>query len=467
MLDNLFEIKFSQLNKTRRLEPRVYFYEKFYKESFSKMGLKVINLGDEESFSVSDGEHHHLKRQKSPGIRYLYGRNIKEGEVNFDEVSDSPYISANDFNNHPRIHLNNNDILLTIVGTIGRSAVYREDIHDTCGIPRHIAKITVKNNKISPYFISAFLRSKVGKLQQYSLITGNNQPLLSLRNIKLLDIPLLKKNDLELVTQNEEKQIKLQIEAKKALDKMNVLSKRIFPDLQPFKNKTMFYESNLNSIIEEKIFNAKFRYPSFVNNIELLNKSYSCHKLDELCDMKSGDEVGSKNYIDYFKKSKEDIKFIRTTDITNHCIDHQPDFYVNKHDIKEAQENMEGDILFTKDGKIGVTGMITSTDKCFLASGIERIRLKKDLSTNITAEYIFFCLRMNEIGRSQALMRTVYASTIPHLREDRLGKVLIPEIQKNKIQTITALVREYFEKKSRQKVLMESSEKILENYNHK
>ena len=128
---------------------------------------------------------------------------------------------------------------------------------------------------------------------------------------------------------------------------------------------------------------------------------------------------------------------------------------------------MEGDILFTKDGKIGVTGMITSTDKCFLASGIERIRLKKDLSTNITAEYIFFCLRMNEIGRSQALMRTVYASTIPHLREDRLGKVLIPEIQKNKIQTITALVREYFEKKSRQKVLMESSEKILENYNHK
>ena len=71
MLDNLFEIKFSQLNKTRRLEPRVYFYEKFYKESYSKMGLKVINLGDEESFSVSDGEHHHLKRQKSP-VRYLW-----------------------------------------------------------------------------------------------------------------------------------------------------------------------------------------------------------------------------------------------------------------------------------------------------------------------------------------------------------------------------------------------------------
>ena len=53
------------------------------------MGLKVINLGDEKA-SVSDGEHHHLKRQKSPGTDIFTVEILRRGKL-ISEVSDSLY----------------------------------------------------------------------------------------------------------------------------------------------------------------------------------------------------------------------------------------------------------------------------------------------------------------------------------------------------------------------------------------
>ena len=45
------------------------------------------------------------------------------------------------------------------------------------------------------------------------------------------------------------------------------------------------------------------------------------------------------------------------------------------------------------------------------------------------------------IGGYQARQRTVVASTIPHLREDRLKEFIIPVLNKDKILNITSLIK--------------------------
>ena len=121
---NTFVINKNDIGKELRFEPNYYYYSKILKEINIKKGIRFSQLGDIAD-KISDGEHSHIPRQKNKGVRYLYGRNIKEGSINFDPISDIPYISETNYNNFKRIHLKDNDILLTIVDMIIGKFVYK------------------------------------------------------------------------------------------------------------------------------------------------------------------------------------------------------------------------------------------------------------------------------------------------------------------------------------------------------
>ena len=65
---------------------------------------------------------------------------------------------------------------------------------------------------------------------------------------------------------------------------------------------------------------------------------------------------------------------------------------------------------------------------------------------------------MPEIGGYGAIRRTVVASTIPHLREERLRDIVIPIISDGTI----ALVRKAFLLKSKRKRLIRGIDLIME-----
>lgn len=123
------------------------------------------------------------------------------------------------------------------------------------------------------------------------------------------------------------------------------------------------------------------------------------------------------------------------------------------------------DVIFTKDGKIGCVGLITDADDVVLSSGIEILRVKESAKKEgITPEYLFTALSIPEIGRYGAIRRTVVASTIPHLREERLKDIEIPILDKELMKIITELVKEAFILKTQRKILLKENERILEKY---
>lgn len=161
-----------------------------------------------------------------------------------------------------------------------------------------------------------------------------------------------------------------------------------------------------------------------------------------------------------------DLPFIRTSDIVNHEADLYPDYYVAPCDAAGIKQSVQaGDVIFTKDGKVGCAGMITASDDVILSSGIEILRLKKSaIKEGLTQEYLFTALSIPEIGLYGAVRRTVVASTIPHLCEERLRDIEIPKMEQNHIDTITRLVKEAYDLKAKRKDLLKKSYKILENY---
>lgn len=85
-----------------------------------------------------------IPRNNTSGVRYLYGRNVKEGVIDFVQISDDSYIYQYDYDRFKRCHIKGNDVLIAIYGTVGKSAVYKSSYVGVAGIPRHIANITLK-----------------------------------------------------------------------------------------------------------------------------------------------------------------------------------------------------------------------------------------------------------------------------------------------------------------------------------
>lgn len=465
-MNKTFEIKKSDISTDYRFESAYYYFTKIVKEASLSNGV-VYNKLKTMCSTISDGEHSAIPRQKENGVRYLYGRNIKDGVVNFDPNTDSSFITEENYQKFTRIHLKENDILLTIVGTIGKTALYKQEYIGKAGIPRHIAKIRLKEGcDISPEYIVAFFLSKLGKWQLNNITTGNIQPLLSIGNIEKLDIPIIKRELHNEITQKEQKFVECETKALNLISQAQKLFyTRIGIDFKVIEKENTFSVSKSN-FADADLWTPMYSYPLYVNTLKTIQGKWKTLTVGEIADLKKGDEVGSDTYIGYLDIRKTDVPFVRTTDIVNYEIDQYPDFFIPEEIYNDlGQDFQNGDVLFTKDGKIGMVGMITENDKAIISSGFVGLHLKNMAKEfGITPEYLFLVLSIKEIGIYGSKRRTVVASTIPHLREERLKEIEIPILDKGTISEITSLVRQAFKLKDEKKRLIAEVRETMDGY---
>lgn len=465
MIMKLFTVSNNNLKFGDRLVPSFYYYTTIIKEEHRKKGIEYFVLGDYAS--VSDGEHSAIPRNNKEGIRYLYGRNIKEGVVDFDPISDDSYIYPYDYESFKRCHIKENDVLIAIYGTVGKSAIYKEEYIGVAGIPRHISNITLKKNApITPEYLTAYFRSKEGKKQIFSTITGNIQQLFSLKNIRQFEVPIIDNKTMSIITENEKTALNYEMEANK---RIKAAQSEFYNGLK-FDIKAIIrdfcFSVNSEDVFKNNTWSMNFYDRLYVKVADALVKNNGCYTIREIATTKHGDEVGSNCYKEFVDRDLSDKSFIRTSDIVNHEVDLYPDYYIDQCDAKDVKQKCEaGDVIFTKDGKVGCTGMITSSDDVILSSGIEIIRLKESAKKEgLTQEYLFTALSIQEVGLYGAIRRTVVASTIPHLREERLRDIEIPKMEKKHIERITELIKEAFELKSKRKELLKKNYLILEKH---
>lgn len=461
----VFDVSVKNLKFGNRLVPLCYFYSQEVAKEHSKKGIDHVRLGDYAV--ISDGEHSAIPRRKEIGIRYLYGRNIKEGIIDFDPISDDPYISEADYEDFNRCHIQQDDVLIAIYGTVGKSAVYKEEYVGPAGIPRHISNITIKKKApFSPEYLTAFFRSKFGKWQMQSVMTGNIQQLLSLKNLREFEIPLASDFIIENLTDIEREAVNCEIEANKLLkEAQELFYSGLGIDLSSIR-RDLDFSVKFSELNESGIWTAAYYDKLYVKIADAIAARNVMVTLRELVDVATGDEVGSDNYNEYVERNADDKPFIRTSDIVNNEVDLYPDYYLSKSALEGLNQDIKpGDVIFTKDGKIGCTGMIVDSDDVVISSGLAKLRLKQSgVAKLVTQEYLFMALSTPEVGRFAAMRRTVVASTIPHLRVERLKDIEVPIEDDIFVCKITEKVKEAFSLKSRRKNLLKISENILDNY---
>lgn len=445
-----------------RFEPRYHYVFYKFDDYEASSDFEILRLGDKKILkTITDGEHAGQIFSDN-GVRFVKNSAVKDFSI---DLYDGFFITEEKHKLQKRSALKPLDILFTTVGHLGATAIIPYGFGEA-NINQNVVKIEVNHDFINPYYLVAYLNGNTTKKQIGALFTGNIHSIITYPKIRNIRVIIPKNNFQNDIAKKHKDAIELDQNCHLMLEQAKKLFyTKLNVDFSKIKKEKTF-SIKLSSFVEKDLWTPAFSYPLYLNTLKEIKMKWQTIPLGEIATSKKGDEVGSDNYNKYLDKKSSDIPFIRTSDLINYEVDQFPDFYIPEELYHELSQDLKiGDVLFTKDGKIGKSAMITKNDRAIIASGIVRLRLKSEAKKyNITPEYLFIILSLQETGLFPAIRRTVVASTIPHLREENLKEFEIPILEKISIDEITGLVKEAFKLKDEKKKLIKQIRAEIDNY---
>lgn len=205
--------------------------------------------------SVTDGSHNPPQGIEKSEYMMLSSKNIFDDEITFDEPR---FLSEKDFEReHKRTQIAVGDVLLTIVGTVGRTAVVDEDM-PAFALQRSVAVLHPKNDVCLPRFLMYALRGKRTYIENRA--KGVAQKGIYLKEVSDIDIYIPDISNQEIIINKLDKVntiIKLRQEELLALD--NLIKARfveMFGD--PATNPYNWDKINISEVVGDKVSNGFF-----------------------------------------------------------------------------------------------------------------------------------------------------------------------------------------------------------------
>ena len=270
--------------------------------------------------SVTDGSHNPPQGIEKSEYMMLSSKNVFDDEITFDEPR---FLSEKDFEReYTRTKVAVGDVLLTIVGTVGRAATVDEDM-PAFTLQRSVAVLHPKSDVCLPRFLMYALRRKRTYIENRA--KGVAQKGIYLKEVSDIDIPIPDISNQEIIINK--------------LDKVKTILKH--------RQKEVLALDNL----------IKARFVEMFGDPIMNPKRYPVHQLSEYI---SSLTSGSRGWAQYCVENGTEwfitIKNVKDCHITTDNM--QP---VNAPDNAEAKRTkvQEGDLLISITADLGRTGVVT------------------------------------------------------------------------------------------------------------
>lgn len=171
---------------------------------------------------ITDGSHNPPKVSEDKAVRpMLSSKNVFDGHIGF---KDARMLSVADFEREDkRTNVQTGDVLLTIVGTIGRTAVVPENI-DRFTLQRSVAVLKPDSKRIMSKFLEAMLKTPLIQAYMINNASGVAQKGIYLKQVGEIVIPVPSIDNQEQIVTELEAEERL-IEANKKL--INLYTEKI------------------------------------------------------------------------------------------------------------------------------------------------------------------------------------------------------------------------------------------------
>lgn len=442
-------IKLSQLKRMHRLDAE--YYQPTYlklEDVLDKIGFKTL---ENISTIITDGDHGNPEYARQ-GILYIKSKNVNEFLIEADSAQRISVDYAKKIRKD--CFTEQNDILLTTIGSIGTSTV--NSFSGQIALSRDLARIHInKESSFLPEFIAVFFNSKIGLALTERESVGTVQRGLYLNIIRKLKIP-----DVDINFQEEIRNLFLEARKK-------------------FLNSKSFYFQAENLLLEKlglKGFNVEDELSYTAN----LSEIKSTHRIDA--------EYFQPKYEKIFKVIKSPIqKLEKLTKFLNHA--KQPPYIgggkvpiITQKHLGQAFVNLEAihdpetkytsnewfkkypiyklrqeDVLYYSVGAyIGKTNIILEDLNATTASFITIIRTKEELNP----AYLTAVLN-SIIGKLQS-DKWQSATAQSYIYPKNIRNFKIPILSKLIQQKIASLVRQSHQTRKKAKELLKEAKQKVE-----
>ena len=445
-------IQKSQLEGAHRLDAE--YYQPEYLESKSALEqLSTNRLIDVAK--VSDGNHGSISESFSAtdGVRYLRGKDLNNFFVSDD---DSIYIPENEYLKIKRSHIFKNDVLVSIVGTIGLVSIVADDFDKLTGN----CKIAIlRTKKIDPWFLSAFLISRYGQDQLHRKVAGAVQTGIILKDLSVIQIPDVAESEQKKVREVVEESYREQVISENLysqaedllLEELGLKSFEVEDDLS--------YIVNLSEIKSAHRSDAEYFQPKYERILEKIKK-HNARKIGDLAKLVGHaaqspyDEVGEIAVLaqTHMKRNLE----IDTSAFDNYTIEN----LIKKNDKKFMLK--KDDVLISSAGEPGLASVWTGDyeGRVIPGSFVTVVRFKKEV------EPLYVGVFLNVSAGKLQFERDYTGSVQQYVYPTKIKQIMIPILPRSTQQKIADLIQKSHETRSKAKQLLVQAkskvEKIIE-----
>lgn len=275
---NYKSIDYSKNDFLMRLNSKFYNLQEYLNHSSNFSEIDFIPFG-EFIDNITDGEHAGQTFVKE-GVLFLKNSSIKDFDIS---LYDGFYISEIKHKKLQRSALRGEDVLFTTIGHLGSAAIVPENFGQA-NMNQNFVKISINKTKVSPYYIVAYLNSKLARKQISCLLTGNIQSILTYPKIKNIKIGIPKDDSIQKeITEKYKDAIKLSQEARRIIkETINYLDKELqLIDNDENSDKVFSIKHDLLNN-ECGLWTPKYFWPKYVETESNLMNRVQCIPLGEI-----------------------------------------------------------------------------------------------------------------------------------------------------------------------------------------
>ena len=424
----------------------------FFKPEYENAFKKVLGCNGEKlrfRAFVTDGIHASPDIANSgSGVRYISAKCVKDNEFVVDNCI---FISENQHIKNPRTQLQQHDVIITTVGTIGNVAVVDDGLIPS-NSDRHVGIVRVHNHfELSPFYLATFLNSCYGRFQSLREAAGNVQLNLYIRNIGNIVVPRFGKHEEDEISDLTKKAYDFRKSAKASYTQaQQLLESELGLDKlhfdKPVGYTARFSVTGLTDIFDAGRIDAQCFSPEAVFYEDWLLKHAKCDRLNALLSITA--------------------KGLQQTEVEGGTTDYCSIKHISGREIVGASKTKptggtpratKNDLLLAITGAtIGKIGIVNRYENLVFSGDMLRMRVNNE----VPPHYLLLALD-HHLGQVQ-FNRWITGSTNGHLAPRDVGRVLVPRLSPEKEDRISALVAESLEKRQKSEALLDQAKSRVE-----
>ncbi len=423
-------------------------------ENQIRQNSKYVELSQDASFLIGPfGSSFDTANYIQNGdYRYVRGQDVKPFLLKDQEIR---YLPKEDYFRLEKYALKENDILISVVGTLGNACiVHKKDLPAIFSCKSTV----IRTKKINSNYLLAFLNSKYGRELLLRKERGAIQKGLNLEDLKTILVPDFAETfqlnvESILINANSKIQNSKQTYSKAESILLQEIGLQNFVHSKEPINIKSFKESfGLTKRLDAEYYQIKY---------EQVIKKIVAQKHDSLVNLveiSKSIEPGSDYYSD-----EDGLPFYRVSDYNKFGLS-KPDKELTNTFVAENKDQIEklkpkkGTILFSKDGSVGTAYLLRDNLDGITSSAILHLQIKH--IKEIIPEYLTLALN-SKLVQMQA-ERDAGGSIILHWRKEEIEQVVVPIINFKKQEQIAELVEESFKLKVESERLLEVAKKAVE-----